>query len=128
MLHESWLHDFSATIPRHNKDVYVYSFFPHTSRLWNSLPIEYFPLNYDLSGFKYIINRHLLSVGSFLSRFTVFFNLFEFFSCNSMYIHTSKSQLYCMWLLWTSKNHIFSCRYISELYSFVSVCENKPDI
>ena len=36
------LHDFSVTIPRCYKDVYVNSFFPHTARLWNSLPIEAF--------------------------------------------------------------------------------------
>ena len=46
------LHDFSVTIPRCYKDVYVNSFFPRTSRLCNSLPIECFPLTYDLSGFK----------------------------------------------------------------------------
>ena len=46
------LHDFSVTIPRCYKDVYVNSFFPRTARLWNSLPIECFPLIYDLSGFK----------------------------------------------------------------------------
>ena len=34
------LHDFSATIPRCFKDVYVNSFFPRTVRLWNSLSIE----------------------------------------------------------------------------------------
>ena len=28
------------------------SFFPHTARLWNSLPIKCFPLTYDLNGFK----------------------------------------------------------------------------
>ena len=59
------LHDFSVTIPRCYKDVYVNSFFPHTARLWNSLPIECFPLTYDLNGFKCRINRHLLTVGSF---------------------------------------------------------------
>ena len=32
--------------------------FPHTARLWNVLPIEYFPLTYDLNGFKSRINRH----------------------------------------------------------------------
>ena len=36
--------DFSVTIPRCYKDVYVNSFFPRTARLWNSLPIECFPL------------------------------------------------------------------------------------
>ena len=46
------LHNFSVTIPRCYKDVYVNSFFPHTARLWNSLPIECFSLTYDLSGFK----------------------------------------------------------------------------
>ena len=40
------LHDFSVTIPKCYKDVYANSFFPHTARLWNSLPIEYFPLAY----------------------------------------------------------------------------------
>ena len=35
------------------------------SEIWNSLPIEWFPLTYDLSGFKSRINRHLLTVGSF---------------------------------------------------------------
>ena len=60
-----WLHDFSVTIPRCYKDVYVNSFFPRTARLWNSLPIEYFPLTYNYSGFKSRIYRHLLTVGSF---------------------------------------------------------------
>ena len=50
------LHDFSVTIPRCYKDVYVNSFFPRTARLWNYLPIECFPLTYDLSGFKSRIN------------------------------------------------------------------------
>ena len=34
------LHDFSVTIPKYYKYVYVNSFFPRTVRLWNSLPIE----------------------------------------------------------------------------------------
>ena len=59
------LHDFSVTIPRCYKDVYVNSFFLRTARLWNSLPMEYFPLTYDLSGSKSRINRYLLTVGSF---------------------------------------------------------------
>ena len=59
------LHDFSVTIPRCYKDVYVNGFFRRTATLWNSLPIECFPLTYDLSGFKSRINRHLLTVGSF---------------------------------------------------------------
>ena len=40
----------------------VNSFFPHTVRLWNSPAIECFHLIYDCSGFKYRINRHLLTV------------------------------------------------------------------
>ena len=59
------LHDFSVTIPRCYNDVYANSFFPHTAGLRNSLPIECFPLTYDLSGFKSRIKRHLLTVGSF---------------------------------------------------------------
>ena len=59
------LHDFSVTIPRFYKDVYINSFFPRTGRLWNSLPIECFPLTYNLSGFKSRINRYVLIVGSF---------------------------------------------------------------
>ena len=59
------LHDFSVTIPRCYKDVYVSSLFPGTARPWNSLPIECFSLTYDLSGSKSRINRHLLLVGSF---------------------------------------------------------------
>ena len=59
------LHDFSVTIPKCYKDVYVNSFFPRMAKLWNFLPIECFSLTYDLSGFKSRINRHLLTVGSF---------------------------------------------------------------
>ena len=56
--------DFSVTIPRCYKDVYVNSFFPRAAKLWNSLPIECFSLTDDFSGFKFRINRHLLTVGS----------------------------------------------------------------
>ena len=59
------LHGFSVTIPRCYKDVCVDSFFPRKARLWNSLPLQCFPLNCDFSGFKSRINRHLLTVGSF---------------------------------------------------------------
>ena len=37
-------HDFSVTIRRCYKDVYVNSFFPRTAKLWNSLSIECLPL------------------------------------------------------------------------------------
>ena len=59
------LQDFSVSNPRCYKDVYVNSFFPHRAKFWTSLPIECFPLTYDLSGFKSRIIRHLLTVGSF---------------------------------------------------------------
>ena len=59
------LHDFSVTIPRCYKDVYVNSFFPCAARLRNSPPIECFLLTYNLNGFKSRINRHLLTLGSF---------------------------------------------------------------
>ena len=55
--------EINMTLPY--KDVYVNSFFPHTAKLWNSLPIECFPLNYDLHRFKSITNRDLLTVCSF---------------------------------------------------------------
>ena len=51
------LHDFSVTIPRCYKDIHVNSFFPHTSGIWNSLPMDSFPLTYNLNGFKSRINR-----------------------------------------------------------------------
>ena len=59
------LHDFSVVIPRCYKDIYVNSFFPRTARLWNSLPVECFPLTYDRSGFMSRINRHLITVSFF---------------------------------------------------------------
>ena len=58
------LRDISVTIPRCYKNVYVNSFFLRTARLWDSPSMECFPLTYNLSGFKSIINKHLLSVGS----------------------------------------------------------------
>ena len=59
------LHNFSVIIPWCYKDVYINRFFPCVAKLWNSLPMECFPLIYNLSGFKSRINRHLSSVGSF---------------------------------------------------------------
>ena len=63
--HSDRLHDFSVTIRRCYKDVYVNSFFPRTARLSNSLSIECFLLADNINGFKYRINRHLLTGGSF---------------------------------------------------------------
>ena len=59
------LHHFSVTIPKCCKDVYVNSFFPHSGRIGNYLPIECFAFTYNVSGFKSKINRHLFTVGSF---------------------------------------------------------------
>ena len=71
------LHDFSVTIPRFYKvmstvlcqHVCVNSFFPCTASLWNSLPIEWFSLTYNLIGFRSRINRHLLTIVSFQTDF-----------------------------------------------------------
>ena len=54
------LHDFSVIILRCYMDIYFSSFFPRTARPWNSLPIEYFPLTFDLNGFKSKINELLV--------------------------------------------------------------------
>ena len=43
------LPDFSVTIPRCYKDVYVNNFFPLTTMLLNSLPTECFPLTGNLN-------------------------------------------------------------------------------
>ena len=74
------MHDFSVTIPRCYKDVYVNSFFPRTARTWNSLLIECFLLTYNLNGFKYRINRHLLTVGSLQRNFLYTLMFLGFFS------------------------------------------------
>ena len=59
------LHDFSVTIPKCQKDVYVNSFFPCTAKLLNYMLIECFPFTYDLNSFKSRTNRHLLTEASF---------------------------------------------------------------
>ena len=64
-----------VTIPKCCKDVYVNNFLPLADRLWNSLPIECFPLTYNLNGFKSGINRPINCRFS-LKRFPVCFNLF----------------------------------------------------
>ena len=53
------LPDFSVTILRSYKHVYVSSFFPHTARIWNFLHAECSPLSNDLKSFKFIVKRHL---------------------------------------------------------------------
>ena len=59
--------DLKNTKKTKNKNVYVNSFFPRTAEIWNSLPIECFPLTYDLRGFKFGINYRF-----FLNRFLIF--------------------------------------------------------
>ena len=75
------LHDFSVTIPRRYKDVYVNSLFPSTARIWNSLPIKWFPLTYNLNDFKFKINSRF-----FLKRFPVCFNLFVLVFLVALYL------------------------------------------
>ena len=59
-------------------DVYVNSFFPCTGRLCISLPVECFPLIYDLNYFKSRI-KIPFNCRFFLNRFLVCFNLFVLF-------------------------------------------------
>ena len=59
------LRDFAVTIPQMLQVCHVNSFFSRTARLRYSLPIDCFPLTYNLNGFKSRINRHLLTVSSF---------------------------------------------------------------
>ena len=53
-------HDFSDTIPRCGKN--VNSFLPRRARIWNSLPVECFPLTYKLNGFKCLKLTHLFDL------------------------------------------------------------------
>ena len=69
------LHDFSVTIPRFYKYVYLNSFslFAQLDSGMVCLQNAFFFLTYNLNGLKYRINRHLLI---FLTRFPVCFNIF----------------------------------------------------
>ena len=53
-------HEFTVQEPFSSKGFYLSSFFPRTSRLWNKLSRECFPLDYDLQRFKTLVNRFLL--------------------------------------------------------------------
>ena len=81
------LHDFSVTILRCCKAVYINSFFHCTSRIWNSLPIERFPLTCGLNGIKSRINRHILTVGSFQANvmYALIFFCFIFLLLHAFY-------------------------------------------
>ena len=59
------LHDFPVIITKCYNHVFANSFFHLTARLWNFLPIECFPLSYDLARFISRINRHLSYIDSF---------------------------------------------------------------
>ena len=62
-----FLSQFLKTSRNGDRKIHVYanSFIPGTARLWDSLPMECFPLTYDLNGLKSITNRHFLTLGSF---------------------------------------------------------------
>ena len=51
------LPDFSVSIPRCYKDIYVNSLFLRTSILWNSLPAKCFPLKYISNGLKSLLTH-----------------------------------------------------------------------
>ena len=52
-------HPLTIQIPNFHKTFYSASFFPRTARLWNSLPSDCFPSNYDLQSFKSNVNQYL---------------------------------------------------------------------
>ena len=59
------------------------------------LPIECFPLTYDLNGCNSRINRHILTVGCFLiNKFPVCFNLLYLFF---LQLHALKWLLHLAW-------------------------------
>ena len=79
------LHDFSVTIPRCYKDAYLNSSFPRKARVWNSLPIECFPLTYKLNCLKSRINIHLFTMYLLCKEISCMLQLFcASYSCNSM--------------------------------------------
>ena len=77
-LYSDRLHDFSVTILRCFKDVYVNSFFLLLARLWNCLPVQCFPLTYNLNRFKSRKNKQLY-FRLFLKIFLVYFVLYTLF-------------------------------------------------
>ena len=87
------LYDFSVDIPRFYKDGYVNSLFPHTARLCNSLPVEFFPLISDRNGTKSRVNRYLLSL--VLSN-QLFFMSFIFFLLHLIVSHIHHNKTHCI--------------------------------
>ena len=81
-IYSNRLHDFTVTILKCYTDVYVNSLFPCIARPWNFLPAEFFPLTYDLNGFKSLLGTcypWLLS-----NRFPTCFSFLTFSFCNLM--------------------------------------------
>ena len=53
------LHNHSVHIPRRKTTTYSNSFIPRTAMLWNSLPDQCFPSDYNLNKFKVSVNQFL---------------------------------------------------------------------
>ena len=102
------LHDFSVIIPTCYKDVYVNSFFPCAARLWNSLPIQCFPLTYNLNGFKSRINQTPINCRFLLKRFPVCVNLFVLLFLVTPYLVVAVEP--CMeWITIKKKTSVIEC-------------------
>lgn len=52
---------YQVSISRCRTELFASSFFPRTSRLWNSLPLHIFPTSYNLILFKSRVNNYLLN-------------------------------------------------------------------
>ena len=52
-------HPLTIQIPNFHKSCYSSSFFPCTARLWNTLPSNCFPSDYDLPSFNSNVNQYL---------------------------------------------------------------------
>ena len=72
--------NFTVSIRRYCIEVCANNFFPRTMSIWNSLPVDCYPLIIHLSYFKGNVSRHLISL-----RPTLIFNCLCFLSlCNPM--------------------------------------------
>ena len=85
--------NFSVTIPRCCKDVYMNQFHSLQVRLWNSMHIECFPLTYDLISFQSIINSPLMC-SFFLNGFPVCVNLWVLVFLATPYLIMAGSAFY----------------------------------
>ncbi len=52
-------HPYTLRSPLIRNQFHENSFFPRTTRLWNSLPAHCFPASYNLTSFKSNVNKHL---------------------------------------------------------------------